>query len=531
MTIRAGDSAWAPQGIRRAWLLILLSSAGLSGCSARARPPNPWAAQAERVIRRGEDTYLGFDFDRDGRLDYLQRLRAGYKDRLYFPETRGGPLTHVVDRPAANLPARPLLLLLLDGVACERLQSLWDQGCFRLFRRPARLVSVFPTLTDPAYDEFFGTGPSPGYEAGYYDRKANQLTNGALVYVCGRNEQWVRHSDYRLAFIEDALMYLLPERVYHTELRRARQVVDECLAAGRQHVVIYLLSTDALGHMLPPERIEQNLIELDAWIERLVYDYRGELELVTLADHGMHTTPPQRFRLRQVLHQAGLRVVDRLERPGDVAVPEFGLLDVARVQTFDAGTRERVVALLVGRPEVELLAVPDSSAAESEDDSVLVYAAAEAARIRVRQTGGERFYSYEPISGDPLKLADACAEMRAAGRLDPEVFASASAWLAASSERDFPAAVPRLWHGFYTISEERPDVVLSLRPAWFVGSGLFSEMVQMHGTHGGLHRRVTETFATTTAVEIDSPVGLREVHALIQREFGWDPASHRRFKR
>jgi hypothetical protein len=53
----------------------------------------------------------------------------------------------------------------------------------------------------------------------------------------------------------------------------------------------------------------------------------------------------------------------------------------------------------------------------------------------------------------------------------------------------------------------------------------------MHGTHGGLHRRVTETFATTTAVEIDSPVGLREVHALIQREFGWDPASHRRFKR
>jgi len=297
-------------------------------------------------------------------------------------------------------------------------------------------------------------------------------------------------------------------------------VIDERLARGRQHVVIYLLSTDALGHMLSPPRIEENLIRLDDWLEQLVYDYRGDLEIVMLADHGNHTTPPRRLDLRALLHDAGFRVADRLEKPGDVAVPEFGLLDVARVHTFDAETRTRVVNALRVRSEVELLASPDA-------DDVLVFTTTESARVRSRLSSHARTYAYDPLQGDPLHLAETCAALRAGGQMDAEGFASESAWLAATHAHDFPNAVPRLWHGLHTISHERPDVVLSLAPAWFVGSGFFSNMAQMHGTHGGLHRRATDTFATTTAVDVPSPLGLRDVYELIRGTFHWDPAAHR----
>ncbi|HQL54826.1 MAG TPA: hypothetical protein PLQ87_08970, partial [Phycisphaerae bacterium] len=280
---------------------------------------------------------------------------------------------------------RPWLLLLLDGVAYERMRGLYDAGHFRRFRPPARLISVFPTLTDPAYDHLFGTGPSPGYEAGGFDRRRNRRANGFLQYLRGANEAWARHVDYRLSFFKDAVMYLLPRWVYHAELRRARQIVRRCLAAGRHQVAIYILSTDGLGHMLTPAAIDLELVRLERWIEDVLADAGVPLDIVMLSDHGLSRLPSpsaaiRRFDLVGVLRATGLRVTRRLRGPGDVVVPLFGLLDAARLHTADAATRARAIAALRARPEIELVAARDG-------DSLTVYAGPASARIRCSATG------------------------------------------------------------------------------------------------------------------------------------------------
>ncbi len=524
--MRNDDHRLRPRRHRIIGTAFVLTLVAVGGCHAGRSPAVTWPAHADRLIRQGSDAYLGYDLDADGRLDYLQRLHDGYKDRLCFARTPGEPPREIVRRPAGDCARRPLLVLLLDGVAYERMRALYDAGRFRLFRPPARLISIFPTLTDPAYDVLFGTGPTPGYEAEHFDRAANRVCGGVGNYVRGGNERWAHYTDYRLNFIEDGVMYLLPRQVYRRELRRAREVLDRQLAAGARSVVLYLLSTDGLGHRLSPPEIDAELARLDDWIERAVYAWRGQLEIVMLADHGM-SAPVQAgeqlepFELSGVLREAGFRVTDHLERPGDVALPLFGLLDLARLHTYDDATRRQVSDLLRQRDEVEVLAT-------RKNDAVRVYTKAGAATVECATDGqGRLVYRYEPTAGDPLELADACTALRAAGRMDADGYGSAAAWRDATADRAFPAAPPRLWQGFFGVSREQPDVVLSLRERFYVGRGVFGWLVKLRGTHGGLHRRATETFVMTTNTPAAAPCDLPDVRELLAREFGWEPSIRR----
>ncbi len=428
------------------------------------------------------------------------------------------------DRPSRALrvgAARPLLVLLLDGVAYDRMAALYAAGAFRRFTRPARVISVFPTLTDPAYDVLFGTGPTPGYEAGYFDRDRNRLTAGLVGYLTGRNEQWVRHTHYRLNFIADGAMYLAPRRVYAGELRRARTVLRHQLAAGRDPVVIYILSTDALGHMLTEPEIEAHLRALDAWTAGALAEH-GDLDLVLLADHGMSALPPaagflQSFDLVGVLRSAGLHIATALRRPGDVVVPRLGLLDVCRVHAADAATRDRAAHALRQCPEVELVAT-------RAEDAVCVSVGDATAEICAAQNrDGNWLYSYRPLTGDPLGLGPSGLATSESAPGPKAAYHSPQDWLVASVKHDFPAAVPRLWDGVFRICREQPDVVVSLKERWYVGSGALRPFVRMHGTHGGLHRRVSETFAMATGFEFPSPFLLADVRAHLCRSAYWRP--------
>jgi hypothetical protein len=497
-----------------AWMVLcscVLAAALLAGCGSDTRISWPPPAL---TLERGGDLYQGYDVDDDGRLDYLQRTHDGYKDRLYFPSEPGGALDRIVRRPARDLPHERVLLLMLDGVAYERMEAAYAAGRFRLFTPPARLVSIFPTLTDPAYDRFFGTGPTPGYEASYFDRATNRLTDPYHVYLCGANESWAHYSDYRLNLLVDAFMYLYPRQVYHYELRKSREVLDRVLAIDRRQATLYLLSTDALGHMLTTGEIDAELARLDEWIERAEYDCGGRLEIVMLADHGMSTAASRSFDVEAVLKAAGLRPRDRLEAPGDVAVPRFGLLDVARVHTYDAATRERVVAALTGRPEVEAVAWRDGA-------SLHIRNADGTARVTARSGSGDTLrYRYEPAPEDALHLAPALTQLAAARQLDADGFAPADAWFKLTADDAFPDLPVRLWDGMLRNSREQPDVVVSLSPDYFFGSGFLAGFVHMHGTHGGFHRRATDTFATTTGLALFGPLTHDQLGEVLRNHYG-----------
>src|SRR5215470_9326373 len=67
------------------------------------------------------------------------------------------------------------LVIILDGVPYEAIAKLKAEGRFRRFNAPARLISTFPSLTNPAMIDILHAEDSPGYEDHYYDRESNRL--------------------------------------------------------------------------------------------------------------------------------------------------------------------------------------------------------------------------------------------------------------------------------------------------------------------------------------------------------------------
>lgn len=76
--------------------------------------------------------------------------------------------------PKHNKASRRLVLV-LDGVPYETIAELKAEGRFSRFHQPARMVSTFPSLTNPSMVEILDHEDSPGYEDHFYDRERNRL--------------------------------------------------------------------------------------------------------------------------------------------------------------------------------------------------------------------------------------------------------------------------------------------------------------------------------------------------------------------
>ena len=124
-------------------------------------------------------------------------------------------------------------------------------------------------------------------------------------YLSGKNEAWVEGVDYRLGTIEDAVMYLWPGGVFRRELEAARKVYDR--KRDKDRVVLYLLSTDGMCHMYTREKAREHFVLLDRWIQQIVYDARGRIEVTMLADHGNNFAGCHFVPVRETLQASGLR--------------------------------------------------------------------------------------------------------------------------------------------------------------------------------------------------------------------------------
>lgn len=456
---------------------------------------------------------MAYDVSGNGVVDYVQTRRGPVKRVFRFIPVAPGRPPHEVDWDRIDKSAEPQLFLLLDGVPYSLMAELWSEGSFRLFHRPGMVIGTFPSLTDLAFSELLGSDAPLGYEASYFDRNRNRLSNGTRTYLNGLNEPWRSACDYRLSFIEDAIMYLFPVFVYRQELKNARRVLD---AHRSEPTVLYLLSTDGLGHMRKPEQVKRYLRELDRWIERAVFDRAGRLQVTILSDHGNTFVPTRPLRLTEALRRAGLNVRTSLRRAGDVCVPAFGLIDFAAIYTVDTQTRDRVLRACLQIEGIELIFHP-----ENDGNGVLVWSGIQKARIR--WTEGAARFAYETLSGDPLGLRNIVHLLAEAGQLDADGFAPDRAWLESTRQHVFPDPLYRIWRALFENTQNPADLLLSLAPGWHTGDTSLDPWVKMEGTHGGLRAGATNGILMSTSFE-PAP-WLRPVDALpmINRHVPWNP--------
>lgn len=457
----------------------------LAGCAAPPRLPAP--------LETHDQTRRAYDLNDDGAADYWQTCDAtGRIHVLEFGARGGAPEEVALDEILAA--ECPHFVIVLDGVPFEIVRQLRDSGRFRLFHPPSRVICGYPSMTDLALTDVFGGGRCLAFQALYFNRQANHLSDGHATYLSGRNSPWLGAMAYRCSPWWDTLVYLDPQAVFNHELDRIREKFRA--ATGTQRVCVYSVGSAGLATRDGRAGIERYLRQVDALCEWLVYERRGRVKITLLADHGHNLVENRLVSFDDVLRAGGYHPARSLRGPRDVVVVAYGLVTYAELHTRDPAG---VAACLLQQPDVEFTCYP-------ADDGVVVLDRAGDAWLTRREGG----YVYETRGGDPLRLGSIITSLRAAGGVSADGVIDAAALFNATVDHEYPDPLARLWRAFYGYVDHPPDVIANLRDGACHGSRFFHALIgRVASTHGSLNRANSTTFVMTMLGEL--PPALRSV--------------------
>lgn len=478
---------------------------GCAGPGPKMFPPAP-----VEVRERGKGSVERiYDLTGDGKTDFSEVLTEGRVRVLRYrldstanvdvdenSSLSDGDVV-VLDRIAASDCRR--LLIILDSVPYSMALDLWNSGRFRYFNPPSRSIAPFPVMTDLALVEFFHCAPAVGVESAFYDGK--KLTNGYSAYAGEANTPWLPFVDYRMNPMAHTFAYLYPNGWFGRELRGIEELF---LREKKQRVVGYSVGTSALGAKFGRNGHLQGLIRVDRMCQYLYYKTRGRIQITLMSDHGHNLMRSTRIPLPAVLEQSGYRVGECLKKPGDVIVPEFGVVTCAAIYTHEAATVARDVANVDG---VDFTAYVDSS------DRVVVVNRRGTATITRR----EGAYYYDASSGDPLALAPVIEGLKKKSAIKDDGFIEDHVLLEATLNHTYPDGVHRLWRAFHGLIKNMPEVLVSVEDGWHCGSPFMTKVIDLSAAHGNLKMLSSSGFAMTTAGPLPPVVRMEDLHAAMEK--------------
>jgi hypothetical protein len=402
------------------------------------------------------------------------------------------------------------LVLILDGVPFETIEELRREGYFRAFHQPARMVSTFPSLTNPSMIEILGAENSAGYEDQYYDRERNRLVGGFQDRIRGGKfiqgtfrELFNYHAPaFRgsLAYLAQPIGATIVAQADIAGFKRAFQLSPAPLFVG------YIGATDSLAHLGGKGPLKSLLRTLDRTITQLRRETGDQLVVEILSDHGNNFAEHHHVKLNNALESAGFTVEKSLQHPRGVILPRYGLVGSGALFTRPELRRE-LAEVCAGTPGVDLAAFQIPG-----EEGRVITLVSRRGRARIFRDG-ER-YNYEPSVNDPLELKSIMAGMRERGVLDANGFATREAWWEATRDHQYADPLRRLFDGFTTHVRTLADVLVSFDDGRLIGSPFFSIFAEMHATHGNLRRGESDGFAISTRHELGPAVRGSDIHRL-----------------
>lgn len=463
--------------------LLLVGLAAIVGCTSYPQGPPRLIAEAVRAWP-----------DYPGYLQYLDP--AGRVIALAYDDDRDGEPEVRIDLPDDR---GPHYLILLDGIPYRLVRQLYDQGHFRLFHRPTKLLSCFPSMTDLAFCRMFGIDGPKGYQALWYDRKRRKRSHGKWNYLTEKNAPWQKHIDYRAPMILDAIGYVTPGFLF----RRERDGLDRLFKfkRGRTGTVIgYSVGTATIGTRKGEKGLVKCLKRIDALCEKLIYQHRGRCLITIAADHGHNLTASKYFQVSNALKQAGFKPSKRLKKPRDVVCIEFGLVTYSAIYTDQP---EKVADALLERDPIELAIYPE----RPDGGWIVVRDRTGTARIGKTQRG----YVYRIEKGDPLKLKPVIDRLTQSGKVTPAGEIDDRSLFVATVDHEFPDPLARIYRAFNGLAELPADIIVTLKDGWFCGAKDLARSVSVASTHGSLNQANSATFVMSMIRELPGAVRISEL--------------------
>jgi hypothetical protein len=407
------------------------------------------------------------DTDNDGVID-TYRYDTDYNGSLETSHIKG-----------AALPARHLVIF-IDSIPYDLMEELWEDGYFRDFFSPGRVISTFPSDTNPAFTEMFDTEPMPGIEDRYYDRKRNKVVGGKWDHIVRRYKKsdtsFHAFFDYEQHPRYGALIYLLPYPIADHDIEQCYRAYWKTLARqpDKDPVILYIGSTDAIGHKKGRAGMRRQLLKIEQMINEIIYKTRGTVQISLISDHGNNLVKSNRIApLGKALAEHAYELSNTsINGDRSIVIPRFGLVNDVCVYTGEAD-KEKVADILAHTPGV------DFALYEKEGDYYVIDEQGNA-KISARDTA----YRYETLTGDPFDLGDVIVHMQQSNMIDKDGFAQDADWFTMTKNHRYPDIIKRSVTALTNHAINRPDVFLSLKDGYCYGNPLFNSLITLLGTHG-----------------------------------------------
>ncbi|MGH7558060.1 MAG: hypothetical protein ACREMD_09875 [Gemmatimonadota bacterium] len=394
----------------------------------------------------GESRIAEIDEDGDGRIDLWRMIGPDGATEVRAPEPGSDPARTVV--------------LAIDAIPHELFADLQREGHFRAFFPASRLVAPFPSLTNVGFTAILRTPPPLGYEDYYFDPERDAFGGGAWERLTGEYKEIAPFHDafdWEEPRLWGAFVFYLPDRVREAELLRIEEILMDYARGASDPVgeddtelVLYMGSTDALGHVGGREALRAHLLRVESVLERYLAAGGARNRIVLLSDHAMSETPSRLFDLPAALEPAGFRLTDAIRDTSDVVAPAYGL--VGSIQLYTAPGQEEAVARAIVVQEGADFAVWRAGNPDS---------------------GVER--SGEPGRGGPVDTTELrIGAVDAAGSPDP----------LDRPVDEYPMLQERVRRALLDHTQNPADVLVSLKDDWHYGSALFDRLIEIQGTHG-----------------------------------------------
>lgn len=402
-------------------------------------------------------------------------LGISFIPNLWFKWSLGK--THNI--PDTEVPTqdsnRLCLIFALDGVPFEVIKDLTDEGYFKGFYPPGRLISTFPSLTRPSFSKLLIGGKPFGYERLYFDHRENKIKGFHLAQKIFKAKADAPDYHPKLHFLgfPGYIAYVFPDQFTQTAMDTFK---EKLLEFKGNEFIAYMGFSDAIAHVYGKD----GQIEFLKRISQLLDEVRNELgltlDIVLFSDHGNNFKPNQRVDLAGELKKKGFNDASRLTLPNDFVLLRNGFVSIAAIYTM---------------PEAASTLADALSSVEGVDfstyisgNSIMVHGAEGIAKIDKYQS----LYRYIPVSGDPLQLKPTIEslarhkDVTSSGFIDSEIF-----WQN-TQNHIYPDPLDRIWQAHHTLVQYPATLIISFKDGYAFGPAIFDNSIiaGRKSTHGAL---------------------------------------------
>lgn len=396
---------------------------------------------------------------------------------------------------SAGLPQR--LILCLDGVSYRDMAALQQGVTYKnihgwKFHHQAfnddyfpvsRLISTFPSISDPSWSELLGNQPPPGYQRTYFD--ATEDLEVSLNGVTSSEDYETQMTWQMEGNFHRMLGYAAPLHAFRYEVNT---VIKDFLQTrdGRTNYYALIHTTDSAQHLSGD--IFSMLSTLDEKLKQLRAEYRAsegrELEILLLSDHGNNRAGAgSRVQVRHFLKSAGYRITKSLKNTNDIVLPTAGIESWIEVHNSPAAT-EALAPLLAHLKGADIV----TARLPNQTNRFLV----------LNSTGERAFidwnpalnsYRYTAEQGDPIGYLPVVEVLKKKRALDSDGFAPSNDWMAETFTHRYPVALERIVRGHTRVALYPATIIVSLKngyihSGWIIRRGI--ALTKSGGTHGAL---------------------------------------------